>query len=115
MQKEAESFEVKEEWKTRVDSNTQQKCGAAGREAPVGSGSYQDSAAIAKNDCTDKIAVVTTEMYLALSKRIVSYYKTFNEDRTKIMADMIKAEDRNCVNDPLPENTDYLNGYNHDG
>ena len=31
------------------------------------------------------------------------------------MADMVKAEDRNCVNDPLPENTAYLNGYNHDG
>ena len=82
MQKEAESFEVKEEWKTRVDSNTQQKCGAAGREAPVGSGSYQDSAAIAKNDCTDKIAVVTMSYGPSSMNRIVSYYKTFNEDRT---------------------------------
>ena len=91
MQKEAESFEVKEEWKTRVDSNTQQKCGAAfsERKKPLSSEDLEvkliignKNAAIAKNDCTDKIAVVTMYYDVASRSRIRSYYKTFNEDRT---------------------------------
>ena len=91
MQKEAESFELKEEWKTRVDSNTQQKCGAAfsERKKPLSSEDLEvkliignKNAAIAKNDCTDKIAVVTMSYGPSSMNRIVSYYKTFNEDRT---------------------------------
>ena len=102
-QKLAQAKTIDEVWKRNndgpiLDSITGEECGAQYYEwdGKWQKGKHQ----IAKNECTDRLAVISVYWKVKhWEEGIAYYYQTFNDDGSKVLQDSVKTKPDNCVDD----------------